>query len=58
MTTTVTVNAHCNPETTHVCVSINDGDHLEEDVIILQDGKSMDFYVYGDREIKVCEEAK
>lgn len=54
MTTTVTVSAHCDPETTQVRVSIS-GDQLQEDMTILQDRESAHFHVYDGREITVRE---
>lgn len=57
MTTTVTVSAHCNPETTQVRVSISGG-QLQEDMTILQDGESADFHAYDGREITVREVPK
>lgn len=57
MTTTVTVSAHCDPETTQVRVAIT-GDQLQEDMTILSDGESADFHAYDGREITVREVPK
>lgn len=57
MTTTVTVSAHCDPETTQVRVKIS-GEQLQEDLTVLQDGESADFHVYDGREITVREVPK
>lgn len=57
MTTTVTVNAHCDPKTTKVEVQVTDGESVEPKVY-LNDGESQDFYAYDGRQISVCEVAK
>lgn len=51
MTTTVTVSAHCNPETTEVRIELLESNtkFLEEHII--QDGESKSFYVYDERRI-------
>ena len=56
MTTTVTVNAHCDPKTTKVRVSIGERETPEEDKFeYLLDGESKDFVVYDDKYISVDE---
>ena len=57
MTTTVTVEAHCNPETTQVRVSITN-DQPQEDFTILQDGEALVFSVYDGKELTVREVLK
>lgn len=57
MTTTVTVTAHCDPNTTQVRVKTT-GDQLQEDILILQDGESSEFHAYDGREITVREVPK
>lgn len=54
MTTTVTVAAHCDKEKKQVRVAIT-GSEAQEDITILQDGESADFYAYDGREITVRE---
>ncbi len=57
MTTTVTVNAHCDPKTTVVEVLITD-DISDGEQTLLEDGESVDFVVYDNREITVKEVPK
>lgn len=57
MTTTVTVAAHCDPETTQVEVQVIDGDDDGQN-IYLQDGESQDFAAYDRRSIIVAEISK
>lgn len=57
MTTKVTVSAHCDPETEQVRVTTTT-DIKQEDITILQDGESADFYVYDGKEITVREVLK
>lgn len=62
MTTTVTVTAHCN-DTTEVRVTIVNSAAVAlarniEEEFVLQDGQTAERVVYGDREIRVCEQAK
>jgi len=54
MTTTVTVSAHCDPETTKVEVQILDGETDGQNTY-LEDGESTDYHVYDDRKIIVAE---
>jgi len=54
MTTNVTVSAHCDAETTKVRVNLS-GDQLQEDMTLLQDGESADFYVCDGHEVTVRE---
>lgn len=62
MTTTVTVSAHCDADTTEVQVLTQLGaeENASEEgpVDILQDGETMDFTVYDDRVIQVMEVQK
>lgn len=55
MTTTVTVQAHCS-EKTEVVVTVESGAGDEQ--LILQDGQSVERYVYDDRVIWVRERGK
>lgn len=59
MTTTVTVQAHCS-EKTEVVVTVAEGKAGKEgdEVLILQDGQSIEKYVYEDRMILVRERGK
>jgi hypothetical protein len=57
MTTTVTVSAHCDSETTKVEVQILDGDNDGQN-IYMEDGESTDFVVYDARQIIVAEVPK
>ena len=57
MTTTVTVNAHCDPKTTKVEVQTLDGDNDGQNVY-LEDGESADFHAYDNRQIVVGEVPK
>jgi len=53
MTTKVTIEAHCNSETTEVVVSTSG-----ETDVVLQDGEKHEGYVYDERVIAVAERAK
>ena len=55
MTTTVTVNAHCDPNATEVLVEFSD---TPDSPVTLLDGESQDFYAYDDRVITVREVEK
>ena len=57
MTTNVTVNAHCDPETEQVRVTTTT-DIKQEDITILQDGETAIFAVYDGKEITVREVLK
>ena len=57
MTTTVTVNAHCDPKTTKVEVQVLDGDNDGQN-IYLEDGESADYHAYDNRQIVVGEVPK
>jgi len=54
MTTTVTVAAHCDSETTQVEVQVIDGDNDGQNIYI-QDGELQDFHAYDNRSIIVKE---
>lgn len=56
MTTTVTVEAHCDAKTTLVRVEMDGaGNAYSEPVVYLEDGEKREFHVYDDRIILVCE---
>ena len=55
MTTTVTVQAHCS-ENTEVVVMLSSNDDV--DTTVLQDGQSIERYIYDDRAIVVRERGK
>lgn len=55
MTTTVTVSAHCDPQTTEVLVEFSDA---PESPVTLQDGESCDYHVWDDIAISVREVQK
>lgn len=57
MTTTVTVTAKCNPETTEVVITKTVGTKVEYEKTI-QDNDSFSDYVYGAQVIQVTEVAK
>ena len=57
MTTTVTINAHCNPKTTKVRVVITDTAN-KTDEFSMEDDESVDCAVYDGREILVREVLK
>lgn len=57
MTTTVIVQAHCNPATTEVSVVLHNIVGVVEKKT-LQDGESISMSVYDDRLISVCEVPK
>lgn len=54
MTTTVTVAARCDAETTQVEVQVIDGDNDGQN-IYLQDGESQDFHAFDNRSIVINE---
>jgi len=58
MTTTVKVEAHCD-DNTEVIVSVTDysinTDNANFEDVVMQDGESVDFYVYDNREITIKE---
>jgi hypothetical protein len=54
MATTVTVSAHCDPDTTRVEVQVIDGDNDGQNTY-LEDGESTMYLVYDDRKIIVAE---
>ncbi|WP_438863784.1 hypothetical protein [Neptunicella sp.] len=54
MTTTVTVAAHCDKTTTHVEVQVLDGEKDGQNIYV-EDGESVDFTVYGSRELRIAE---
>ena len=59
MTTTVTVNAHCDSDTTEVLVVTKEPDGFgggeSTEKTILQNGESQEFYAFDEREITVKE---
>lgn len=57
MTTTVTIEAHCDPETTRVEVQIIDGE-ADGQNIYLEDGGEFDCVVYDGRKVVVSEVKK
>lgn len=57
MTTTVTVQAHCDYKTTEVLVEVTEEGSVEE-TYALQDKEAYDSYVYDNREIIVKEVSK
>lgn len=57
MTTTVTVNAHCDSEKTKVEVQLLDGERDGQNIYI-EDGESQDFHAFDDRKIIVSEVPK
>lgn len=57
MTTTVTVSAHCDPETEQVQVQIDNALN-EESPVYLADGETREFLAYDDRVITVSEVKK
>lgn len=57
MTTTVSVSAHCDKETTEVKV-ITRSPGATDETTTLQDGESTDVYAYDDRVITVKEVKK
>jgi len=54
MTTTVTVEAHCDPATTKVKIQTNDKTNSQPDVFI-EDGDSYQAVVYDDRALTISE---
>jgi hypothetical protein len=54
MTTVVTIDAHCNPETTHVFVSHDSGNTIK----YLENGEQMIFTIHGHMDILVKEVPK
>ena len=56
MTTTIKVEAHCNPTNTQVEVLLEDGD--TSSLEILQDGDIKQYYIYGNKYITVTEVPK
>ena len=54
MTTTITVNAHCDPETTEVLVIDKDRGRKDE-FTVLVNGDSAEFTVHDDKSIVVYE---
>lgn len=57
MTTTVTIEAHCDPETTRVDVQITDGENASQTVSI-EDGETHSCVVYDDVKVTVSEVKK
>ena len=57
MTTTVTVSAHCDPETTKVEVQVVEGSNDGQNVY-LEDGETQEFHAYDDRTITISEVKK
>jgi hypothetical protein len=55
MTTTVTVSAHCNSETTRVRIIEGHRENSEKTESYLEDGESQDFVVYDSKFISVDE---
>lgn len=58
MTTTVTINAHCDPKTTHVRVAIKDTVNETDEEFFMEDGESVDCHVYDARELYITEDPK
>ena len=56
MTTTVKIEAHCNPDDTEVHVSVKD--QHGHDIKILQDGESWEVCAWDERVISVYEMEK
>jgi len=57
MTTTVTVQAHCDPATTKVKIQTSDQGNPQPDIFI-EDGESHQAVVYDDRTLTVSEVPK
>jgi hypothetical protein len=57
MTTTVKITACCEPTTTEVVVTVDENFQKVED-IVLQNGETVERYVYGNRAITVREVTK
>ena len=55
MTTTVKIEAHCSKDKQ---VRIFLDGHAYEETKIIQDGETIAYYIYDDREISVIEEFK
>lgn len=55
MTTTVTIDAHCDPLTTKVRVCIGDSNEAGEETFFMEDGESEDRHIYDGREIHIKE---
>lgn len=58
MTTTVTIDAHCDPKTTKVRVVIGDSNSADEEKFFMEDGESASHPIYDGREIHVKEVPK
>ena len=57
MTTTVTINAHCDNKTTKVKIKTDDKNNPQPDVFI-EDNEEYQVVVYDDRTITVSEVSK
>lgn len=55
MTTTVTVQAHCNPNTTKVMVVLHSKQEKTPNFELLADGEVKSYNIYGTQSIEVVE---
>lgn len=55
MTTTVTVEAHCDPEKTQVRIRINEHDGTLPQEVFLESGEQREYVVYDYRSVSVDE---